>query len=102
MTCPQRNPISPGVAALRWSGSFRLDEVAGFLRIARQLCTGLGGRNHRNTQVKLVLVTMGVMVVTTGRFLEISPSPASRACAGHARFWLSSVPRYLSTLGNRR
>ena len=24
--------------------------MAGFLRIAWQLCTGLGGRNHRNTQ----------------------------------------------------
>src|SRR5215470_12297872 len=30
--------------------SFRPDWVAGFLRIRWQLCTGLGGRNHRNTQ----------------------------------------------------
>jgi hypothetical protein len=30
--------------------SFRPDWVAGFLRIGWQLCTGLGGRNHRNTQ----------------------------------------------------
>jgi hypothetical protein len=29
--------------------SFRPDWVAGFLRIRWQLCTGLGGRNHRNT-----------------------------------------------------
>ena len=30
--------------------SFRPDWVAGFLRMRWQLCTGLGGRNHRNTQ----------------------------------------------------
>ena len=52
-TCPQCNPINPGVAALRWGPpmgcSFRPDWVAGFLRIKWQLCTGLGGRNHRNT-----------------------------------------------------
>src|SRR5262252_3233480 len=30
--------------------SFRPDWVASFLRIRWQLCTGLGGRNHRNTQ----------------------------------------------------
>ena len=29
--------------------SFRPDWVAGYLRIQWQLCTGLGGRNHRNT-----------------------------------------------------
>ena len=29
--------------------SFRPDWVAGFLRMRWQLCTGLGGRNHRNT-----------------------------------------------------
>ena len=31
--------------------SFRPDWVAGFLRMRWQLCTGLGGRNHRNTHV---------------------------------------------------
>jgi hypothetical protein len=31
--------------------SFRPDWVAGFLRIRWQLCTGLGGRNHRNTHL---------------------------------------------------
>jgi len=31
--------------------SFRPDWVAGFLRIRWQLCTGLGGRNYRNTQL---------------------------------------------------
>src|SRR5262249_46142881 len=35
--------------------SFRPDWVAGFLRIRWQLCTGLGGRNHRNTQAAEVL-----------------------------------------------
>jgi hypothetical protein len=33
--------------------SFRPDWVAGFLRIRWQLCTGLGGRNHRNTQTRV-------------------------------------------------
>ena len=42
-------PITPGVAALRWGGSFRLDAVAGFPWIRWQLCTGWGGRNHRTT-----------------------------------------------------
>ena len=35
--------------------SFRPDWVAGFLRIRWQLCTGLGGRNHRNTQMRAKL-----------------------------------------------
>src|SRR3989442_13100162 len=34
--------------------------------------------------------------------LSISPSPASHAYAGHAKFAPSAVPRYLSTLENRR
>src|SRR5215475_10569858 len=34
--------------------SFRPDGVAGFLRMRWQLCTGLGGRNHRNTQLALI------------------------------------------------
>jgi hypothetical protein len=38
--------------------SFRPDWVAGFLRIKWQLCTGLGGRNHRNTHP----MTWNVMV----------------------------------------
>ena len=35
--------------------SFRPDWVAGFLRMRWQLCTGLGGRNHRNTHLSIRL-----------------------------------------------
>ena len=50
-----RNVTRSTQASLRSDGgpmgcSFRPDWVAGFLRIRWQLCTGLGGRNHRNTQ----------------------------------------------------
>ena len=49
-----RNVTRSTQASLRSDGgpmgcSFRPDWVAGFLRIRWQLCTGLGGRNHRNT-----------------------------------------------------
>src|SRR5438034_7580200 len=33
--------------------------------------------------------------------LQISPWPASRACAGHVSFAPFSVPQYLNTVGNR-
>ena len=39
--------------------SFRPDWVAGFLRIRWQLCTGLGGRNHRNTQLLQIKMDNG-------------------------------------------
>jgi hypothetical protein len=43
-TSSQRNLTKPGVAALRWGGSFRLDWVAGF-RFMATLCDDVG-RGH--------------------------------------------------------
>jgi len=54
--------------------SFRPDWVAGFLRIRWQLCTGLGGRNHRNTQTKtLEAEGWGVAIVWSCETKNIEP-----------------------------
>jgi hypothetical protein len=64
--------------------SFRPDWVAGFLRIRWQLCTGLGGRNHRNTHlgwqintafVERINLTLRQHVAAVGR-------PVSTLCKG--------------------
>jgi hypothetical protein len=53
---------------------------------------------HRRTTVKYPTAA-DTMIETI--LLQISPRPASRACAGHVSFGPFSVPLYLNTIENR-